>query len=60
MWTFLGGANGKEPTTEDTRNMGLIPGLERSPGDGNGYLLQYSGMENSMDCIVHAVAKSWT
>ena len=29
-----------------------------SPGEGKGYLLQYSGLENSMDCIVHAVAKS--
>ena len=35
-------------------------GWEDSPADGNGYLLQYSGLENSMDCIVHGVAKSWT
>ena len=40
--------------------MGLIPGLERSPGEGNGYLLQYSGLKNSMDCIIHGVAKSQT
>ena len=39
---------------------GLIPGLGRSPGEGNGYPLQYSGLENSMDCIVHGVAKSQT
>ena len=32
-----------------------IPGLERSPGEGKGYLLQYSGVENSMDCIAHGV-----
>ena len=32
----------------------------RSPGEGNGYPLQYSGLENSMDCIVHGVAKSQT
>ena len=32
-----------------------IPGLERSPGEGKGYLLQYSGLENSMDCIAHGV-----
>ena len=38
----------------------LIPGLERSPGEGKGYPLQYSGLENSMDCIVHWVAKSRT
>ena len=34
--------------------------LERSPGEGNGYPLQYSGLENSIDGIVHGVAKSWT
>ena len=32
---------------------GSIPGLERSTGGGKGYSLQYSGLENSMDCIVH-------
>ena len=37
-----------------------IPGLGRSPGEGKGYPLQYSGLENSMDCIVHGVAKGWT
>ena len=36
-----------------------IPGLERFPGEGKGYPLQYSGLENSMDCIVHGVSKSW-
>ena len=41
-------------------DLGLIPGLGRSPGEGNGYPLQYSGLENSTDCIVHGVAKSWT
>ena len=35
-----------------------IPGLERSPGEGNGHPLQYSGLKNSMDCIVHGVIKS--
>ena len=44
---------------------GLIPGLGRSPGEWNGYPLQYSSPENSMDrgawwVTVHAVAKSWT
>ena len=38
---------------------GLIPGLGRS-GEGKGYPLQYSGLANSMDCIVHGVTKSWT
>ena len=36
------------------------PGLGRSPGEGNSYLLQYSGLENPMACIVHGVAKSQT
>ena len=34
--------------------------LGRSLGESNCYLLQYSGLENSMDCIVHGVTKSWT
>ena len=38
----------------------LIPGLGRSPGEGKGYPLQYSGLENSMGCTVHGVAKRWT
>ena len=39
---------------------GLIPGLERSPGEGKGYPLQYSGLENPRDYTVHGVAKSRT
>ena len=41
-------------------DLGPIPGLERSSGEGKGYPLQYSGLENSMDYIVHGVAKSRT
>ena len=41
-------------------DLGYILGLGRSPGEGKGYPLQYSGLENSMDCIVHVIAKSWT
>ena len=37
-----------------------MPGLGRSPRGGKGYLLQYSGLENSMAYIVHGVGKSWT
>ena len=37
----------------DLRTTGSIPGLGRLPGEGNSYLLQYSGLKNSMDCIVH-------
>ena len=47
-------------TAEDIRDTGSIPGLIRSPVEGKGYPLQYSGLENSMDCIVHEVAKSQT
>ena len=38
----------------------MIPGLGGSSGEGKGYSLQYSGLENSIDCIVHGVAKSQT
>ena len=42
-------------------SLGSIPGLGSSPGEGNSsYPLQYSGLENSMNCTVHGVAKSWT
>ena len=41
-------------------DLGSIPGLGRSPGEGKGYPLQYSGLENSMECMVHGVAKSQT
>ena len=50
---------GKESTC-NAGDPGLIPGLGRSPGEGKGYPLQYSGLENSMDCIVHGVTKSRT
>ena len=50
---------GKEPTCS-AGDIGSIPGLQRSPGEGKGYPLQYSGLENSLDCIVHRVAKSQT
>ena len=39
-------------------DLGLIPGVGRSPREGKGYPFQFSGLENSMDCIVHGVAKS--
>ena len=41
-------------------DLGSIPESRRSPGEGKGYPLQYSCLENSMDYIVHRVAKSWT
>ena len=42
----------------DTRDVGLIPGMGRSPGEGKGYPVQYSGLENTMDSIVHGVTNS--
>ena len=56
---FPYGSAGKESACNEGY-LGLIPGLGRSPGEGKGYPLQYSGLENYMDCIVHGVAKSWT
>ena len=56
---FPCGSDGKESTC-NAGNLGLIPVLGRSPGEGEGYPLQYSGLGNSMDCIVHGVAKSQT
>ena len=61
---FLGfpcGSAGEESTC-NAGDLGSIPGLGRSSGEGKGYPLQYSGLENSMDsiCIVHGVAKSRT
>ena len=44
----------------NARDVGLIPGLGRSSGEGKGYPLQYSSLENSMGCLVHGVAKSRT
>ena len=60
MPVFLGftyGAAGKESTC-NLGGLGSIPGLGRSPGEGKGYPLQYSGLENTMNCMVHGVAKS--
>ena len=58
---FPGGSGGKESTC-NAGNLGLIPGFERSPGEGDGYLFQYSCLENSVDrgawqAAVHGVAK---
>ena len=56
---FPGGLAGKESAC-NAGDSGSIPGLQRSPGEGNGYPLQYSGLENSMDCIVHGYKESNT
>ena len=56
---FPGSSAGKESACS-VGDLGLIPGLGRSPGEGNSYPCQYSGLENSMDCIVQGTAKSLT
>ena len=56
---FPCGSAGEESAC-NVGNLGSIPGLGRSPGEGNGYPLQYSGLENSMDYVVHGVPKSCT
>ena len=56
---FPCGLVGKE-SASNVGDIGSIPALGRSPGEGNGYSLQYSGLENFMNCIVHWVTKSRT
>ena len=56
---FPGDSAGKESAC-NVGDLGLIPGLGRSPGEGKGYPLQYPGLENSMDCIVLEATKSLT
>ena len=56
---FSCGSTGKESTC-NMGDLSSIPGFGRSPGERKGYPLQYSHLENSMDCIVHRVAKSLT
>ena len=64
MWGSPGASAGKESTFNEG-DLGLIPGLGRSPGEGNGYPVQYSCLENPMDrgawlAIVHEVTESDT
>ena len=64
MWGFPGGSHSKE-STSNAGDLGSIPGLGRSPGERNGYPLQYSCLENVMDreawrATVHGIAKSQT
>ena len=56
---FPGSSAGKESAC-NAGNLGSIPGLGRSPGEGKGYPLQYSGLENSIDSVVHGITKSQT
>ena len=62
MYVKMGFSDGTEVknlpfNVEEARDSSSVPGLGRSPGEGKG---QYSSLENSMDCIVHRVAKSQT
>ena len=57
-WASLMAQLVKNPPAMQETWLGLIPGLGRSPGEENSYPLSYSGLENSMDCVVHGVAKS--
>ena len=59
IWGFPGGSAGKE-SVHNAGDLGSIPGLGRSHGEGIGYPVQCSGLENAMDCIVHGVAKNRT
>ena len=54
---FPCGSAGKESAC-NAGDLGSIPGLGRSPGEGKGYPLQYSDLENSMNSIVHGIAES--
>ena len=63
-WTFVSkgfpcGSASKESAC-NAGDLGSIPGLGRSPEEEKGYPLQYSGLENSMDCIVYGVTESDT
>ena len=53
----LPSSSADKESARNARDLSLIPGLRRSPGEGKGYPLQYSGLENSKDCIVHGVAE---
>ena len=59
-WVSLMAQLVKNPPAMQETWLGSIPRLGRSPGEENSYPLQYSGLENSMDCIVDGVAKSRT
>ena len=56
---FPDGSGGEESAC-NVGDLGLIPGLGRSPGEGKGNPLQYSGLESSMNSIVPGLAKSQT
>ena len=58
---YLGSPDGlaSKESACNVGDLGSIPGLGRPPGEGKGYPLQYSGQENTMDCIVQRVGHNW-
>ena len=54
------GSSDDQESAYNAGDPGSIPGLGRLPGEGNGYPLQYSGLENTMDCVVCGVVESQT
>ena len=60
FWLGLGfpGVSDSEESACNVGYLGSVPGLGRTPGEGKGYPLQYFGLENSTDCIVHVVTES--
>ena len=60
IWLGFPGGSEVKASACNVGDLSSIPGLGRSPGEGKGYPVQCSGLENSMDCIVHGVAKSRT
>ena len=64
LWGFPGGSNDKE-STSNAGDLASVSGPGRAPGEENGYPLQYSCLDNSMNrgawrAMVHGVTKSWT
>ena len=57
---FPGDSDSEKESACNVGDLGLIPVLGRSPGEGNSHPFQYSGLENSLDCRVHGVTKSQT
>ena len=58
FWNPFPGSSAGKQSACNAGGLGSIPGLGRSPREGNRYSLHYTGLENSMDCIVHGVANS--
>ena len=59
-WFDLAGGSDSKASAYNAEDLSLIPGLGRAPGEENSYPHQYSGLENSMDYVVHGVGKSQT